>query len=394
MEDTCIGIGIVVENIMLYIHGSSFQRTRYQQVKEKILKDIVNNVNHELKEKATLNYYVERYLNLKKDYWKQSTYTNNKYLWEKFVKNDFGLRKISNITKADIKEWYCKMIDNKMMGIGCLNNLNTLLQCTCDLAIDDDVLIKNPCKGSVTFIKQKYKYQKQKRHALTEEQQSAFLNYLKNSEEYRPWYPIFIVFLGTGCRVGEIIGLRWRDIDFDNKLISINHNTIYSRSEKNNSAHFYMTTPKTSAGVRTIPMLSIVELALYEAKEYQNKMRFIKAPEVEGCSDWVFINTYGNLYRPQNLNRIIKVISEKYNEEELKKAKAENRAPIMLPNFSVHNLRHTFATRFCENETNLKVIQSILGHSDIQTTMDVYAEATEKKKNEGMCKLEGKILLG
>lgn len=47
-----------------------------------------------------------------------------------------------------------------------------------------------------------------------------------------------------------------------------------------------------------------------------------------------------------------------------------------------HNLRHTFCTRLCERETNLKVIQSIMGHKDIQTTMDIYAEATEEKKQE------------
>ena len=64
---------------------------------------------------------------------------------------------------------------------------------------------------------------------------------------------------------------------------------------------------------------------------------------------------------------------------------------MYLPNFSCHNLRHTFATRFCENETNLKVIQSILGHKDIATTMDVYAEATKEKLEESFANLQGKI---
>ena len=52
--------------------------------------------------------------------------------------------------------------------------------------------------------------------------------------------------------------------------------------------------------------------------------------------------------------------------------------------FSCHTFRHTFCTRFCENETNVKVIQSVMGHADIQTTMDVYAEVTERKKRESM----------
>ena len=59
--------------------------------------------------------------------------------------------------------------------------------------------------------------------------------------------------------------------------------------------------------------------------------------------------------------------------------------------FSAHNLRHTFCTRLCEHETNLKVIQEIMGHSDIQTTMNVYAEATEQRKKDVFANLENKI---
>ena len=64
---------------------------------------------------------------------------------------------------------------------------------------------------------------------------------------------------------------------------------------------------------------------------------------------------------------------------------------MMMPHFSAHGLRHTFCTRFCENETNLKVIQDIMGHADISTTMDIYAEATQEKKQEVMANLQGKI---
>ena len=63
----------------------------------------------------------------------------------------------------------------------------------------------------------------------------------------------------------------------------------------------------------------------------------------------------------------------------------------MLPRFSCHIFRHTFASRFCENETNIKVIQEIMGHSDVSTTMDVYAEATEQRKKDVFANLENKI---
>ena len=63
-------------------------------------------------------------------------------------------------------------------------------------------------------------------------------------------------------------------------------------------------------------------------------------------------------------------------EEEIK-AKKQKREPVMLPRFSCHIFRHTFASRFCENETNVKVIQEVMGHADVSTTMNIYAEVNE-----------------
>lgn len=79
------------------------------------------------------------------------------------------------------------------------------------------------------------------------------------------------------------------------------------------------------------------------------------------------------------------------NAKEGEDAKAERREPELLPHFSCHHLRHTFCTRFCENKTNLKIIQEIMGHADITTTMDIYNEATKDKKMESFAGLEGKI---
>ena len=99
------------------------------------------------------------------------------------------------------------------------------------------------------------------------------------------------------------------------------------------------------------------------------------------------------MFSPHSINRVIARIISLHNEKEVKKAHSENREPELLPHFSVHNLRHTFCTRFCENETNIKIIQEIMGHADITTTMDIYNEATLDKKKESFANLEGKIKL-
>ena len=93
------------------------------------------------------------------------------------------------------------------------------------------------------------------------------------------------------------------------------------------------------------------------------------------------------------INRAIRRIYEAYNAEEKEQAKKEKRKPILIPHFSCHHMRHTFCTRFCENETNIKVIQDIMGHADVTTTMDIYAEATEVKKRQSFKNLQGKVLI-
>lgn len=77
------------------------------------------------------------------------------------------------------------------------------------------------------------------------------------------------------------------------------------------------------------------------------------------------------------------------NTEEILTAKREKREPVILPKFSCHITRHTFCTRMCENEVNVKLIQTIMGHTDIKTTLDIYAEITETKKKQMFSQLDG-----
>ena len=90
-------------------------------------------------------------------------------------------------------------------------------------------------------------------------------------------------------------------------------------------------------------------------------------------------------YKKQLISRYKHLLGTKNNTA------AEAAVFMKSQHFSAHNLRHTFCTRLCENETNLKVIQEIMGHRNIETTMDVYNEATKEKKMSSFANLEGKI---
>lgn len=173
--------------------------------------------------------------------------------------------------------------------------------------------------------------------------------------------------------------------------VEINHNLVY-RVQEDGTCTNHVNSPKTKAGIRIIPMLDEVFDAFLEEYQYQKVIGFC-TDEIDGYSGFVFCTGDGKVYLPNAINRTIRSICADYNKEEESKAKEENRDPVLLPKFSCHILRHTFCTRFCENETNLKVIQEIMGHADISTTMDVYAEATQEKKKESMTSLQSALLV-
>ena len=353
-----------------------------------IERDRYEGIDISIKNKLTLNNLFEMYT-AENNELKINTRSHYFYMYNKYVRNSIGVKKIAAIKYSDVFNYYNNLIINNNLTINSIASINTILHQLFKLAVRNDILLKNPTDGIMSEIKKKNRRKASKCHALTEAQQSAFLNYISNSETYKHWLPLFTVFLGTGCRVGELIGLRWDDCDFKKNIISINHNLVYIMDEDGKS-NFHITSPKTENGTRTIPMLTIVKEALLNEKASQQE-RGHASPIIEGYTNFVFTNRFGQVFVPIALNQAITRIYTDYNKEETSHAELENREPLLLPHFSVHTLRHTFCTRFCENETNIKVIQAIMGHSSITTTMNIYAEATEKKKKEVFENLDNKI---
>jgi len=100
---------------------------------------------------------------------------------------------------------------------------------------------------------------------------------------------------------------------------------------------------------------------------------------VDCYTDFIFINRFGDVQHQGTLNKAIRRIIRDCNDEVLLK---EDDGPVLLPPFSCHTLRHTFTTRLCEAGVNIKVIQSVLGHADISTTMDIYCDVTKDLKQK------------
>lgn len=359
-----------------------------RDMEKRIKKDLEDNLLVYETRKMTLNSFWDEYIAMKHEL-KDSTRSNYIYMYDKYIRSEIGQKNITVIKYSDVKKFYMSLIYEKGFKPNSMEIVNTILHPVFTSAVRDGYIRLNPSDGVMAEIKKSHTWEKPKRHALTERQQELFVNFTAHSHQYNHWLPLITTMLGTGCRIGEVLGLRWEDCDFEQNIISVNHTLIY-RKFTDEPCHYAVTTPKTKAGERIIPMLADVKDALKTEYKQQLEDGFNESV-IDGYSGFIFKSRYNTVLSPHGVNRVLDRIIKAYNTQEEQAAKKERRKPELLPHFSCHNLRHTFCTRFCENETNLKVIQEIMGHADITTTMDIYNEATKEKKMESFAGLEGKI---
>ena len=185
---------------------------------------------------------------------------------------------------------------------------------------------------------------RKEREIWTKDQLNQFLEAAQDSQ----YFPAFKLLCTYGLRRGEALGLRWCDVNFENKTISIEQQLIES------GKHIFIGTTKTNAGKRTLPLTADVEAIL---ADYPRK----------GDNDSLIFQTRnGTPLQPNNLYRLFQQISAKAG----------------LPRIAVHDLRHSVATAMKEANVPIKDAQMILGHADPTTTMRIYQHSSlDSKKN-------------
>ena len=191
---------------------------------------------------------------------------------------------------------------------------------------------------------------------------------------------------GTGYRA------KTRFAKFYN-TISINHTLVYYDHMDSLGTYYSMNTPKSQAGNRIIPMTEKVKEAFLMEKRLQEDAGITCDISIDGYTDFVFLNRFGKVQTMSMLNKALKRIMRDCNDQILSNAE-EDEDVVLLPPFSCHVLRHTFATRLCESGMNIKVIQSVLGHADLSTTINTYIHATEDFKKEEFSKQSRYLSIG
>lgn len=364
-----------------------------REKKKQIIIDEADDIHVDSK-RMTINDMYKVYVELKRGV-KDNTLQNYCYMYDRFVAPDFGNTRLSNLKKSDVQRFYNHLVDDLCLKIRSVENVHIVLYQVLQKAVDDGYLRTNVASNCIKDLKSSHNYQKEKKMSLTLQQQKLFERYIEAHPQYSHWYPIFIVMLYTGMRVGEVTGLRWCDIDFKHNVIHVTHTLVYYPHGVNGCS-FGINTPKTVNSYRTIPMTNKVREALSRQKKL---MKLLESrgvsldKEIDGYTNFVFINRFGNVQNQTVLNKALRRIMRDCNDEILEKSNGNVEDLVLLPRFSCHTLRHTFATRLCEKSRNLKAIQSIMGHSDIRTTMDIYADATNELKQKEMKAFENLMVL-
>lgn len=316
---------------------------------------------------------------------KDNTFSNYKYMYNTYVSSTkFGNTKLSNIKKTDVKRFYNGLKDSGSLKTSTIEGIHNVVHQVLQLAVEDDYIRKNPSDNVLREFKKSHNIDTEPRKALTVKEEQIFLDYLKRTPKYYHWYPIFCVLAKTGMRSGECTGLRWQDIDFDNKTISINHTLVYY-DHNQSGCRFAINSTKTVASKRIIPMTEEVVNALIQEKEFQNELGLKSKARINGYSDFIFINKDGNCQHFGTLNKALNRIIRDCNDEILLN---NPDSTDLLPHFSCHTFRHTFTTRMIEAGLNPKFVQDILGHSDISTTLNIYADCTQELRDSSIKKLE------
>lgn len=339
----------------------------------------------------TMNDYWEKYLALKCEV-AESTLVTYIYMYNKHIRSNLGKRLVTAIRENDIKNFYIKMLGETGLSISYVEHMANVIEPVLELAVKDGLIDINPSKGVVNGLRRRKDWNPKAREALTEKEQRILVDFIARSFKYKSFLPCLTVFLGTGMRSGELAGLTWNDIDFDDNTVSVNH-TLNYKIALNGKCIYYISYPKSRKGVRKIPMLREVREVFEELYRRRDDFNKEYQPVVDGYTEFIFRDLKGNLMKSDRFNRVLRNAVNEYNLLEEATAVLEKREPNLLPKITCHHLRHTFCTRLIQNGISIGTVQYLMGHSHASTTLKIYVSVSQSRNKNEMAGIEGKLKL-
>ncbi len=293
---------------------------------------------------------------------KPSTFERYEGVYRNYIKDSplYGI-KLHNLKSIHIQRYYNTLYENGKTSSQ-IKNLNKLLKKFFFYAVDEGYLLKNPCTSKSLTIPGEVTQEDTDIEIFNDEEIEA----IKKALEGHRLKPLILLALGTGLRQGELLGLKWSNVDLKNKEIKVEQAikavTIIN-SDGSRKYEIREQPLKTKNSIRTMPIPSNL-IPILEKHALKQKEEKLKAGPLYNDSNYVFTTATGNPIDTRNLLRAY--------ERLLKKAGVSYR--------KFHTLRHTYATKLFEKGVPLKTVQMLLGHSDISVTANIYTHVMPEKK--------------
>jgi integrase len=298
--------------------------------------------------------WLERYV---KPGVKESTYSLYYSHVKTHIKPAFEKVELQKLNTNKLQDFYNEKF--KTLSGSAVNLLHLLIHRCLEHAVEEREILRNP---NNTRIIKRPPVKAKEVQPLSQEELKKFLEVAQDDA----FYPLFLLDLHTGLRKGELLALKWKDVDFQSSTIFIERSLGRIKKPGEKGTKVIESTTKTEAGKRTVPIpKEIVEVLEKQQTEQRERLEELGQKVTE--ENYIFDNGFGKSIEARWFLRRLKIVLEK----------AELRTDIR-----VHTLRHTFGTMLAQAGENPRNLQELLGHADIRTTLGtyVYSSLNDKKK--------------
>ena len=305
----------------------------------------------------TFNDIYPRWIAWKKRQVKESTLAAYKLAWIHRIRPHWGNVVIEDVRSRHLQDYVEKLLEEGKLSIKSIQDNVTLIKSILSWAWTYYELPQFSIK--VVYPTESFDTSENKVKAFSNKDQDKLIQHIVENPSYANMG--ILLTLMTGMRIGEVCALKFSDIDFENHCIDISKtmSRLYVIDENTGEkfTKVVVGTPKSKSSRRQIPIYGFIEKWLKNASKVTKSEYYV----VTGLSNPCEPRTYRNHYK--------KLINE-----------------LGLENIKFHGLRHSFATRLITSNVDFKTVSEILGHSDIQMTLNIYSHPDAQQKRSGIQK--------
>lgn len=315
----------------------------------------------------TVRELVNKYVATKRGV-KQSTRTGYKTVQNFLEREPFGGKKISSIKTSDAKLFLIKLQEVDGKSYSTIHTIRGVLRPAFQMAVDDDVLIKNPFDFQLINV---LVNDSVTREAISKEDMNKFLKFIRDDNVYWKYYDVVYILFHTGLRISEFCGLTLHDIDLENKIINIDHQLLRDSNSKK-----YIQSTKTNAGTRRLPIKDDVAECFKRLIADRPKVECEKM--VDGYAGFLCIDDEGEPLVAMHWEHRFNHMVGRYNSI----------FKLQIPNITPHVCRHTYCTNQAKAGMSPKTLQYLMGHSEIGVTLNTYTHLGLEDAAEEMKRME------